>query len=115
MKWIKNPYKVDFILTWNGTEHELTAEDYSPLPDEVVTAFFPQPEQIEAMLPPANDARRPYTLRTLLEIYLCRWRGQWQKFVNLAGPVGKQNEAILNWMGSFEILSEKPKKTKETR
>jgi hypothetical protein len=110
MKWVKNPYNKDFVLKWNNADNELCAGDFSPLPDEVIDAFFPNPDKIKVFLPGEESPRRQSALRSLLEVYLCRWDGQWQEFLTIEGDVYTQNRQILDFFKKFHILDKKPKK-----
>jgi len=110
MKWVYNPYDKDFELCWGGKPYKLVAKDYSPLPEDVINAFFPSDKIIEPLLP--KDFERKMTaLRAILEIFLCRWRGQIE--IDLTGDVTKQNEKILEWFSEFQILDKKLLRIKE--
>lgn len=101
--YVKNPYKSTWILRWDGQVYKLKANEITMLPVNVVKAYFPDKDELEAWLP-KDEPRRTKELRGLLEIYISRW----DKIpVTFSSDIAKQNEEILRFFESFVISPDK--------
>ncbi|MEM5861362.1 MAG: hypothetical protein QXJ20_03125 [Candidatus Aenigmatarchaeota archaeon] len=112
IKWIRNPYKDNFDLIWNGQIFSIPANETAPVPDEILNAYFPSAEFLSRFLT-GNPERDLIIQNGFLEIFYNRWLNSNENFKNYVKRTGNILEDLNNFyefISNFEIIEGEIKK-----
>lgn len=105
MKWVVNKTEDVFTWIWGGEKFVISNKKPTPVPDDVLNAFVPQPDIFKKWIEGASDVVS--TTRAVLETILHRWSSdkdnKVSKYVKLTGNKEEDVKAILGFLNKFEV------------